>query len=166
MPDLIHHPQVQEEGTPSHQYYGAEVGRFMERAHLCPGYLVGTLTALSSSTLQKLGLPGDSVGFPGSSVSKESACYAGDLDSIPGSGRFHWRRDRPSTPVFLGFPGGSDGKKSACNVGDLGLVPGLGRSLGGRHGNPFQYSCLKNPHGPRSLTAYSPWGCKKSDMTE
>ena len=58
------------------------------------------------------------------------------------------------------------GKKSACNVGDLGLVPGLGRSLGGRHGNPFQYSCLKNPHGPRSLTAYSPWGCKKSDMTE
>ena len=26
-------------------------------------------------------------GFPGSSVSKESACSAGDLGSIPGSGR-------------------------------------------------------------------------------
>ena len=28
-----------------------------------------------------------SVGFPGSSVGKESACSAGDLGSIPGSGR-------------------------------------------------------------------------------
>ena len=27
------------------------------------------------------------LGFPGSSVGKESACNAGDLDSIPGSGR-------------------------------------------------------------------------------
>ena len=27
------------------------------------------------------------LGFPGSSVGKESACSAGDLDSIPGSGR-------------------------------------------------------------------------------
>ena len=29
----------------------------------------------------------DNVGFPSSSVSKESACSAGDLGSIPGSGR-------------------------------------------------------------------------------
>ena len=27
------------------------------------------------------------MGFPGSSVDKESACIAGDLDSIPGLGR-------------------------------------------------------------------------------
>ena len=27
------------------------------------------------------------IGFPGDSDSKESACNAGDLDSIPGSGR-------------------------------------------------------------------------------
>ena len=26
------------------------------------------------------------------------------------------------------------------------------------HGNPLQYSCLKNPHGQRSLEGYSPWG--------
>ena len=32
-------------------------------------------------------------------------------------------------------------KESACNAGDLGSVPGLG----GRHGNPVQYSCLENP---------------------
>ena len=28
---------------------------------------------------------------------------------------------------------------------DAGLIPGSGRSPGGRHGNPFQYSCLENP---------------------
>ena len=28
---------------------------------------------------------------------------------------------------------------------DEGSVPGLGRSPGGGHGNPLQYSCLKNP---------------------
>ena len=43
------------------------------------------------------------------------------------------------------FLGGSAGKESACNVGDLGLSPTLGRSPGGGHGNPLQYSCLKNP---------------------
>ena len=42
------------------------------------------------------------------------------------------------------FPGGSGGKESACNAGDLGSISGLGRSSGGRHGNPLQYSCLKN----------------------
>ena len=24
----------------------------------------------------------------------------------------------------------------------------------------LQYSCLKNPHGQRSLVGYIPWGCK------
>ena len=28
---------------------------------------------------------------------------------------------------------------------DVGSVPGSGRSPGGRHGKPFQYSCLGNP---------------------
>ena len=58
-----------------------------------------------------------------------------------------WRRDRLPTPVFLGFPGGSDGKEFSCNAGDLGSIPGLRRFLGGGHGNPLQYSFLKNPHG-------------------
>ena len=64
-------------------------------------------------------------------------------------------KDRLPTPVFLGFPGGSDGKESACGVGGLGSIPGLGRCPGGKHGNPFQYSCLVNPHGQRSLVGYS-----------
>ena len=48
-------------------------------------------------------------------------------------------------PFSRSFPGGLDGKESACNAGDLGSVPGLGRSPRGRHGNPLQYSSLKNP---------------------
>jgi len=64
------------------------------------------------------------------------------------------------------FPGSSDGKESSCSVGDLGSILGLGRSPGGGHGNPFQYSCLENPHGQRSLEGYSLWGHKESDTTE
>ena len=66
----------------------------------------------------------------------------------------------------LAFLGVSDLKEFTCNAGDLGLIPGLGRSPGGGHGNPLQYSCLENPHGQRSLTGYSPRGCKELDRTE
>ena len=68
--------------------------------------------------------------------------------------------------LSLGFPGGSQGKESACNVGDLDSIPGLGKSPGGGNDNPLQYSCLKDPHGQRSLAGYSPWGRKESDTTE
>ena len=34
------------------------------------------------------------LGFPGSSDGEDSACSVGDLDLIPGWGRFPWRRDR------------------------------------------------------------------------
>ena len=46
------------------------------------------------------------------------------------------------------FLGGASGKESASNAGDIrdvGLIPGLGRSPGEGHGNPLQYSCLRNP---------------------
>ena len=33
----------------------------------------------------------------------------------------------------------------AGDIKEVGSIPGSGRSPGGRHGNPFQYSCLKNP---------------------
>ena len=81
---------------------------------------------------------------PDSSVSKESACNAGDPGSIPGSGRSPWRRDRLPTPVFLGILCGSAGKESACNAGDLGSIPGLGRSPEERKGYLLQYSDLEN----------------------
>ena len=47
----------------------------------------------------------------------------------------------------VGFPGGSMVKNlptNAGDTGDMGLILELGRSPGGGHGNPFQYSCLKN----------------------
>ena len=50
--------------------------------------------------------------------------------------------------------------REAFNAGDEGSVPGLGRSPGEGNGNPFQYSCLRNP-GERSLQGYSPWGWKR-----
>ena len=58
-----------------------------------------------------------------------------------------------------------DGKASVCNAGELDLIPGLGRSPGGGHGNPLQYSCLKNPHGQRSLVGCI-HGVAELDMTE
>ena len=72
-------------------------------------------------------------------------------------GKIPWRRDRIPTPEFMGFPGGSDSKESTCNAGGLSSIPGLERGPGGGYGNPFQYSCLENPNGQRSLAGYSPW---------
>ena len=43
-------------------------------------------------------------------LSKEAACNAGDLGSIPGLGRFPWRREWQPTPVFL--PGEFHGQRS------------------------------------------------------
>ena len=36
-------------------------------------------------------------------------------------------------------------KNLPVNAGDMGLIPESGRSPGEGNGNPFQYSCLKNP---------------------
>ena len=65
--------------------------------------------------------------------------------------------------TYKSFSGGSE---SAFNSGDLGLIPGLGRFPGEGNSNRLQYSCLENPHGQRSLAAYSLWDHKKPDTTE
>ena len=93
------------------------------------------------------------------------ACNVGDTGLIPGS---------VSSPgEGIGYPLQyswaslmAQTVKSTCNAGDLGSIPGLGRSPGGGHGNLFQYCCLENSHGQRSLAGYSPWGHKESDVTE
>ena len=59
-----------------------------------------------------------------------------------------------------------DDKESTCIMGKLDSIPGLGRPPGGGHGKWFQYSCLENPHGQRSLVGYSPWGRTDSDTSE
>ena len=93
------------------------------------------------------------LGFPGSSVGKESACHAGDPSSIPGSGRSLGEGiGSLSTPVFLDFSGSSVGKGSACNAGDPGSISGSGRCPRRGIGYPLQYSwaslvsqMVKNP---------------------
>ena len=63
-------------------------------------------------------------------------------------------------------PCGSDGKESVCNAGDPGSIPGLGSSAGEGHGNPTAVLLPGKFHEQRSLTGYSPWGCKELDITE
>ena len=70
------------------------------------------------------------MGFPDSSVDKESAYNTGDAGLVPGSGRSPEEGTGYATLVFLGFPCGSAVKESAGNVGYLGLILGLGRSPG------------------------------------
>ena len=53
---------------------------------------------------------------------------------------------------------------NAGDARDVGSIPGSGRSPEVRSGNLLQYSCLKNSR-QKSLTGYSLWGCKESDMT-
>ena len=58
---------------------------------------------------------------------------------------------------------------SGGDAGDIGLNRGSERSLGGGNGNPFQYSCLKNPMDRgacqrRQATVHEV--TKESDMTE
>ena len=84
------------------------------------------------------------MGFPDSSVGKESACNTGDPGLIPESGRSTRERIGYPIPVFLGFPFGSAGKESSCNAVDKGLIPGLGRSPGEDKGYRLQYSGLDN----------------------
>ena len=60
-------------------------------------------------------------------------------------------------------------KNMPANAGDIrnkGLISGSGTSPGGGLGNTLQYSCLEDPHGQRSLAAYSPQGHKVLDTTD
>ena len=78
-------------------------------------------------------------GFPDSSIGKESACNAGNIGSIPGSGR--------SAREGIGYPlqyswASSLVAQLVKNAADLSLIPGLGRSPGEGKGYPLQCSGL------------------------
>ena len=56
-------------------------------------------------------------------------------------------------------------KNPSANAGDVkrsGFDPWVRMISGGEHDNPFQYSCLENSHGQRSLVHYSLYGHKES----
>ena len=86
-------------------------------------------------------MPKHVLGFPDSSVGKESACNAGDPRGIPGLGRSTGEGAGFKTPVLGGFPCGSTGKVSAFNAGDLSSIPGLGRSPWRRERLPTLLFC-------------------------
>ena len=68
----------------------------------------------------------------------------------------------------MGFPSGSVVKSLPANAGeagDVGLIPGSGRPLG-RNAKSTTVFLPGQSRGQRSLTGYSPWGHKESDMTE
>ena len=107
------------------------------------------------------------LGFPGGSDDKESPCNAGDLGSIPGSGRSPGKRngyplqysdletmgsqrvghDWVTFTFTLGLRQWLSGKECACDTGDAGSIPGWGRSPREGNGTLLQYSCLGNSMG-------------------
>ena len=66
----------------------------------------------------------------GGSTGKESTCNAGDLGSIPGLGRFPWRRERLPTPVF--WPGEFHGLYSPWGGKELDMAEQVSLSLSGK----------------------------------
>ena len=83
------------------------------------------------------------MGFPRSSVGKESTCNAGDPGSISGSGR--------SAGKEKGYPLQYSWAslvvqliKNPPSMPETCLIPGLGRSPGKEKGHPLQYPCLEN----------------------
>ena len=95
------------------------------------------------------------LGFPGSSVGKESACNAGDPGLIPGLGRSPGEGIGLSTPVFLGSLG------SCLQCGRPGFDPWVGKI-------PWRKDRLPTPvFWPGEFhELYCPWGHKESDATE
>ena len=95
----------------------AEGGGYMQKQQsaltIALKLIIGGLTSVILIALSTINLQ-----FPHNSVGKESACSAGDLGSIPGSGRFLWRRERQPTPVFL--PGESCGQRSLAGYSPWG----------------------------------------------
>ena len=91
-----------------------------------------------------LGFQARALGFPHSSVGKESACNAGDLGSIPGLQR--------SAGEGIGYPlqyawaslVAQTVKNLPAMWRDLGSIPGWGRSPAEGKGYPLQYPGLKN----------------------
>ena len=69
-----------------------------------PRWMPGSLSPLPLRTENTIKLSQDRMnfrGFPGGSDSKESACNAGDLGSVPWVGKVSWRREWQPTPVFI-----------------------------------------------------------------
>ena len=100
------------------------------------------------------------LGFPDSSVGKESTCNAGDPSLIPGLGR--------STGEGIGYPLQYSWAslvaqlvKNLLQCGRPGFNPWVGKIPWRRERLPTPVFWPGEFHG-----LYSPWGCKELDTTE
>ena len=101
------------------------------------------------------------IGFPDSSVAKESACNAGDPSLTPGSGR--------SAGEGIGYPlqyswsslVGFSWERIHLQCGKPGFNPWVRKIHWGRERLPIPVLWLREFHG-----LYSPWGHKELDTTE
>ena len=93
------------------------------------------------------------LGFPDSSVGKESSCNAGDTDSIPGLGR--------STGEGIGYTLQYPDLENSMNC----TVHEVSKSWTGLSDFHFHFHfpvfLLEKFHGQRSLVGQSPWGSKR-----
>ena len=96
--------------------------------------------------------------YPGPRGARTHRCQIkGSLGGGSSGTMGSWNRARQFTlNMFwsdIALPPGSNGKESAYSAGDRGSIPGLRRSAGEGHGNPLQYSSLKDPMDGRAWQA-------------
>ena len=71
--------------------------------------------------------------------------------------------------LVCGLPGGANGKESSCQCRRLRrhkFNPWVGKICWRKKWQPTAAFLPGKSHGQRSLTGYSPWGCKELDTTE
>ena len=78
----------------------------------------------------------------------------------------HLTRKGISCVLSHGLPRWCSGKESACQCKRCRFDPWIGKIPWSRKWQLALVFLSEKFHGQKSLASYSPWGCKKSDMTE
>ena len=78
----------------------------------------------------------------------------------------HLIRKGISCVLSHGLPRWCSGKESACQCKRCRFDPWIGKIPWSRKWQLALVFLSEKFHGQKSLASYSPWGCKKSDMTE
>ena len=96
----------------------------------------------------------------------ESACHAGDLGSISGSGKSPGEGSGYPLQYSWASQVGASGKELVGDIRGVGSVAGFGRFPWWSARQPTPVFLLRDAHGQRSLAGYSPQDCRELDVTE